>query len=564
MYIPKSFVPEQSVQTKSTYVPKSFTPTTRDWGKNFGGNVLKSGGRLIGDTVGAIANIFNPNMEKNTVANLGKLALGTGSLLLPGEQKYEPMAKAVGKFYKDRYGGVENIKNTLYNDPVGMLADAATVATGVGGALRGGGAVASKLGSVSNASKLSQAGRTMTNIGRQIDPLILAGKGVRVVGNKAIRGVDSFGRNYASAGLGNPAATGEANRILKNIDFKRVDPVTGKKVSSKMVLGDLIDEGDLYSRSVDDLTRYSDDLSKTFDKIADNPRLAVKLDDVLAPIDKLIKETKVGIKDFPGEVAFKTQLKELTKQRANIISKAKNGVISGNVVLRMKRGLGSITSPDAIRGVDLKQGSQMAKSKSISGLRSGLRKASPKLTKLGKRMQAIGFESKPGAVMKAFIGNQSRASVRNPITLSRSVGLGLGAGIGAGVGGMPGAIAGSIVFPAMNEFLNSPTGVKLLSKGSRAAASGLGKSSRFVTPKASLFQRYVGGPARMLNNPFNADQTNEKELLLQSPQSQRQQLQVENPYSEYTPKSDLLDEIAKKQGLNVEEMRKKRLNFKRN
>ena len=41
-----------------------------------------------------------------------------------------PKADAVGQFFKDRYGAMENIKHTLATDPVGSLADAATVLSG--------------------------------------------------------------------------------------------------------------------------------------------------------------------------------------------------------------------------------------------------------------------------------------------------------------------------------------------------------------------------------------------------------------------------------------------------
>lgn len=45
-------------------------------------------------------------------------------------KRQEATADAVGGFYKDRYGSMEGLKNTLATDPVGALADVSTVLTG--------------------------------------------------------------------------------------------------------------------------------------------------------------------------------------------------------------------------------------------------------------------------------------------------------------------------------------------------------------------------------------------------------------------------------------------------
>src|SRR5215469_7114623 len=72
-----------------------------------------------------------------TAKNLGKLAAGglqkaQGAFGLPRSlgTQYEPYADAVGRFFKDRYGGWDNIKRTMAQDPVGFAADIATVASG--------------------------------------------------------------------------------------------------------------------------------------------------------------------------------------------------------------------------------------------------------------------------------------------------------------------------------------------------------------------------------------------------------------------------------------------------
>src|SRR5210317_1332564 len=87
-------------------------------------------------------------------------SLGKGiiELTIPGEQPDEKTAKAVGEYLANRYGGMENIRDTFAEDPAGILADAAML-------LRGGGALATKV------PGLTQAGQVISEVGKKIDPV---------------------------------------------------------------------------------------------------------------------------------------------------------------------------------------------------------------------------------------------------------------------------------------------------------------------------------------------------------------------------------------------------------
>ena len=117
-----------------------------------------------------------------TAKGLGSMAAGVyermgrgakGLALGPEEsQKLEPGANeasldALFDFVKERYGGWENIKRTLTEDPVGALGDVAGLAMG------GGGLAAKAAGTAGKIGKIAQ---TTGKVGRALDPAMAAGK----------------------------------------------------------------------------------------------------------------------------------------------------------------------------------------------------------------------------------------------------------------------------------------------------------------------------------------------------------------------------------------------------
>jgi hypothetical protein len=119
----------------------------------------------------------------DTAKSLADLATGVVQLAIPGEQGNEQVARAVGEYFKDRYGGLENIKETFANDPIGFLGDVSVVLT-AGGSLAGRApGIAGKVGDLAQTA------------GRAVDPALLAtkvaGKGASVAGTglKHITGI---------------------------------------------------------------------------------------------------------------------------------------------------------------------------------------------------------------------------------------------------------------------------------------------------------------------------------------------------------------------------------------
>src|SRR5215213_9862792 len=135
----------------------------------FVGNVFSSGAKLIGNTVSGLANVFNPNPEKNTIANVARLGAGVVEKIIPGTQSHEKYANAVGSYYKDRYGGAQNIADTAYNDPVGLASDASVL-------LGGGAALLKGAGAISKSSAFTKAGQVASKASSVIDPIQMGAK----------------------------------------------------------------------------------------------------------------------------------------------------------------------------------------------------------------------------------------------------------------------------------------------------------------------------------------------------------------------------------------------------
>lgn len=107
------------------------------------------------------ANIVQPFLHPiQTAENIGEVG---GGLLqkagLMSGHEHEAAANAVGQFFAQRYGGMENFKRSLAQDPVGVAGDLSMLLTGGGGALARAPGLIGKVGEVAG------------TVGRTIDPL---------------------------------------------------------------------------------------------------------------------------------------------------------------------------------------------------------------------------------------------------------------------------------------------------------------------------------------------------------------------------------------------------------
>lgn len=126
--------------------------TLLETGREAISNLPSSGARFLGGVYEAFTN------PVQTLEQLGEVVTGAYARFIPQEwmarpdkaQEFIQKANAAGGFYRDRYGSVEALKNTIATDPVGFAADLSTL-TGFGAATTPG-KTSQVLGAVSRAT----------------------------------------------------------------------------------------------------------------------------------------------------------------------------------------------------------------------------------------------------------------------------------------------------------------------------------------------------------------------------------------------------------------------------
>jgi len=137
--------------------------------EKFMDNIVQSGARFLGDTANTIAHPLK------TAGAIVGLASPTPVRISP-DPKVPPVGgpegrRRLAKFYGDRYGSLDSLKRTAFEDPVGLAADVSTIATATGGALRGLGAVAKAADASRVAEVIGGAARTANQVADWANPL---------------------------------------------------------------------------------------------------------------------------------------------------------------------------------------------------------------------------------------------------------------------------------------------------------------------------------------------------------------------------------------------------------
>jgi len=466
---PKSMQMLEPTQTTTSTTPAA--PTTpaaqsapeqqvRKSAGGFLGNAISSTGKGLWDIGSAAVNTLNPNMEKNTAVNLGKLALGAGELLIPGEQGSEHRARAVGQFYKDRYGGAENIKNTLYNDPFGVALDASAL-------LGGAGTVVSAAGKTGKVATIANAGSKLSAAAKVVDPLQAAGKVVRIP-TKA--GAAKTGKAVETAGRETAITVNKAN----SSQITKFEAKTGQDYSK------FVQDNNLYGRGKE-VTKKADDLIKP---LQEEYNSIVRTGEMIpvAPYTKNLRakaaEMRTGsLDEFDHSVAQK-----LDDAAEFAESQSKNGMITVNKLTNTKSSQFTRTPKNAM--VD-PLSDNFNKIKGGIGLQT-LEVLYPGSAAVGKKLQAL-REFKDISTKQGNLGRG--AQIVNLLKSAPSTAV-----LGGIAGGVPGMIAGG----AIGMGLGSAKVMGGVSKVTQAASKFLPAAESKVSGALSAAENFGKNTSRLM------------------------------------------------------------------
>lgn len=192
-------------------------------------NLLPSAKENVGNLVSALA---HPIDTAKTMLDLGagiiQNVLPEGFVQYMGEDKASrELASKVGKFYVNRYGSVENAKKAIAQDPVGVMADAATV-LGIGGGLARG--IATPIPGAA-AAQVARVGGALSKAGAVIDPINAMMKIPEVVGSAGVKaaasklsgvGERAIEEAYASGKQGGAAGQAFRENMRGNVPVENV------------------------------------------------------------------------------------------------------------------------------------------------------------------------------------------------------------------------------------------------------------------------------------------------------------------------------------------------------
>ncbi len=466
-------VPDADLEKRVLQKYPQYEPYATKTIGGFLGNVGKSGVSAIKDIGSAVVNVLNPDMEKNTLANLGKLGVDTAKLVA-GDPSELNRASQVLSFYKQRYGGFDNVGETIYNDPVGFLLDASVVLGGAGAVVKG-------VGTAGKVSGLTKAGTALTKAASFTDPFSLAGKGAKAGVSSALKkggsNLEKAGKNYAIRGYGQPKAIERFGKKYRPAE-------------------DIITEYGLYGKDTQKLADVIESLQAEFDNIARTSGRTVNVEDIftatLAKVDELKRS------GFDDDVLLAKQLEKKLESfiDANPESAVDIGKATEQRIGYDKRVKTFATDP-VLKGANqqMRDIFQSQIRKSADGLTTP---TGENLSQTGQRLSEL----------YAFQPIMEQAATTGTTVRPLSVGKVLSAVAGGAAAGVPGAIA----MYGADVIASNPKVMGATSKIAQKAGSGM-QSAKLPSAKPIARTYSASKAANVFTRPTN-QKTNEPKLTL--------------------------------------------------
>lgn len=231
-------------------------------------------------------NIVQPILHPvKTATALGETIGGGVAKLIPGEQPQEKAFDNMVDFFKNRYGSVENFKQTISKDPVGFVADLASVLIPGGEALRA-------VGATSKLEKIAQAGNIVSKVGSAIEPISAATKTIGGV-TKALIPTKMASKMYQSSVKFSTVMSKEERAKLATmaLDYEIMPTYKGldKLRTNINALNEQVTEY-IEAAYKSDAKMEPKDLFRYFDEIKEEARLSGRPKSAIKSIDNIKKQ----------------------------------------------------------------------------------------------------------------------------------------------------------------------------------------------------------------------------------------------------------------------------------
>lgn len=335
--------------------------------------------------------------ERRIEAGMQPLLVDEQGRMQAPENEDLQAVNAVGQFFKERYGSLDNFKETVVEDPVGVLADFAGLASGGGALLRS-----------TKVPSLVQRGQQLSRLGNAAEPTTLA---TRAVGG-ATRGTRQFARDVSSDIV--PGAT-EIKRsgVAQALDLTQSD-LRQIKNKTQVDVGDFILEKGFTGQPdeiIAQLGDYADDVRGTVRDIVGGVNKTYTFNDVpsvkqaLTSLQELYGSTP-GLEDVQSELRALVAKQDLT---LSDIQKTKELIDDADLIFT--------------KAGDIKAGVQ---SKGLANIRRDIRKFIEDEAPQGSDIQALNKEVQTAQeIRKAAILRETRGLTRQQLPVfDLLVGLG--------------------------------------------------------------------------------------------------------------------------------------------
>jgi hypothetical protein len=340
---------------------------------------------------------------KDTAKALGALGEGLAQKFVPGRQENEQIVDDLVEMFKERYGGIENIKKTISEDPVGVVADISSLLVPAG-------AVAKGVGAISKVEKVSKLGRLTAKAGELLEPVSAVGKAVKGVVSKII-----------------PKEM-PTNLYQSAAKFSTVIPENIRKSLSTTALDNRIMPT---LKGLDNLRENINSINDEITTLIDGATKSGKQ----IPINALFTHFKKLRKDalLSGEpISQKRAIDNIARQISKANRKVKKGFLSPGEAQKLKQNIyketESLYSKATQRPIKGKTKQAVAKA-----AKESLEKLFPEIKQLNRN------EGSLLALRKELEKSASRISNRDLL----GIGIPIKGGAGGAIGGMPGLLGGA-------------------------------------------------------------------------------------------------------------------------